>query len=146
MWHVAALFSVHTGVRADAIKESPRPLVTGITTEVEPSPVFVDRTGRRGRRLRGLGWVVGVVCVGFALAMISGLLGTQSQAPRFAVPDTADTAPPGQYVNAPLPSPPLEARRSTGEPGRAGPRRIPNATTQPTTAGTASAAVPDSAP
>jgi hypothetical protein len=56
--------------------------------------------------LRGLGWVFGIVCVGFAVAMISGLLGIQSQAPAFAVPDTADTTPPSQYVNAALPSPP----------------------------------------
>ncbi|WP_406432868.1 hypothetical protein [Streptomyces sp. NBC_01589] len=90
--------------------------MTSTLTEVEASPVFVDRTGRRGRRLRGLGWVFGVAFVGAAVAMISGLLGTQSQAPAFEVPDTADTAPPGRYVNAPLPSPPGRANRSTGSP------------------------------
>ncbi|MEV0094863.1 hypothetical protein [Streptomyces sp. NPDC050738] len=90
--------------------------MTSTLTEVEASPVFVDRTGRRGRRLRGLGWVFGFVLVGLAVAMISGLLGMQSHAPGFAVPDTADTAPPGQYVNAPLPSPPGKAARSNPAP------------------------------
>lgn len=85
--------------------------MTSPRMEVEPSPVFVDRTGRRGRRLRGLGWVFGIVCVGFAVAMISGLLGIQSQAPALVVPDTADTTPPSQYVNAALPSPPGKTKR-----------------------------------
>jgi hypothetical protein len=88
--------------------------------EVEPSPVFVDQTGRRGRRLRGLGWVFGVACVGFAVAMISGLLGIQSQAPAFAVPDTADTTPPSQYVNAAPPSPPAKAALDDGPSASAG--------------------------
>ncbi|MCH5672234.1 hypothetical protein [Streptomyces gilvus] len=80
--------------------------MTSTSTEVEPAPVFVDRTGQRGRRLRGLGWLVGVVCTGFVLAMISGLVGTQSQAPALHVPDTADTTPPSQYLNAPVPAAP----------------------------------------
>jgi hypothetical protein len=96
--------------------------VTSTTSEVvEPSPVFVDESGRRGRRLRGLGWAFGVAFVGVTLAMVSGLLGTQSDAPSFVVPAAADTLPPGQYVNAPLPAPPGKADRSTGKPRRAAP-------------------------
>lgn len=86
--------------------------MTSTLTEITPSPVFVDQTGRRGRRLRGLGWVFGAAFVGATLAMVSGLLGTQSDAPSFAVPDGANTAPPGQYLNAPLPSPPGKATRN----------------------------------
>ncbi|MFF4648893.1 hypothetical protein [Streptomyces sp. NPDC001380] len=103
------------------IEESPRPQVPSAPAEVDASPVFVDRTGRRGRRLRGLGWVVGVVCVGFAVAMIAGLVGVQSQAPSFAVPDTANTTPPSQYVNAPLPSPPRGTRPRPGRVPAGGP-------------------------
>lgn len=103
-------------------------------TEAEPSPVFVDTTGRRGRRLRGLGWVAGVVCVGFAAAMISGLLGAQSRAPAYKVPDSAPTAPPGQYVDAPLPSPPGKAER--------GKDRSPDPSSRPATTVTAEPPVP----
>ncbi|MGI5459240.1 hypothetical protein ACQEWB_39890 [Streptomyces sp. CA-249302] len=80
--------------------------MTSTSTEVEPAPVFVDQTGQRGRRLRGLGWLVGVVCTGFVVAMISGLVGTQSQAPALRVPGSADTTPPSQYLNAPVPAAP----------------------------------------
>ncbi|MEV7983206.1 hypothetical protein [Streptomyces sp. NPDC086519] len=80
--------------------------MTSSSTEVEPAPVFVDQTGQRGRRLRGLGWLVGVICTGFVVAMISGLVGTQSRAPALRVPGTADTTPPSQYLNAPVPAAP----------------------------------------
>lgn len=114
--------------------------MTSTLTEVETSPVFVDRTGRRGRRLRGLGWVVGAGFVGVTLAMVSGLLGTQSDAPSFAVPDTANTLPPGRYVNAPLPSPPGKADPRKGAPhtavttpaGAADPTATATGTTDPT--------------
>lgn len=112
--------------------------MTSTLSEVEPSPVFVDQSGRRGRRLRGLGWIFGVAFVGVTLLMISGLLGTQSDAPSFPVPGTADTLPPGQYVNAPLPAPPGRADRSKGAPHTAAPSTsgtpsgTPTATTSPT--------------
>ncbi|MER5603143.1 hypothetical protein [Streptomyces sp. NPDC002265] len=80
--------------------------MTSTSTEVEPAPVFVDQTGQRGRRLRGFGWLVGIVCTGCVVAMISGLIGTQSQAPALKVPGTANTTPPGQYLDAPLPAAP----------------------------------------
>ncbi|MET7986977.1 hypothetical protein [Streptomyces sp. NPDC005281] len=80
--------------------------MTSTSTEVEPTPVFVDQTGLRGRRLRGLGWMVGITCTGCVVAMVSGLVGTQSQAPALTVPGTANTTPPSQYLNAPLPAAP----------------------------------------
>lgn len=110
--------------------------MTSTLTEVEPSPVFVDRTGRRGRRLRGLGWVFGVAFVGATLAMVSGLLGTQSDAPSFTVPDTADTLPPGRYVNAPLPSPPGVADRRKGAANTAPNAAAAPSATSPTTQST----------
>lgn len=87
--------------------------MTSTSAEVEPAPVFVDQTGLRGRRLRGLGWLVGIICTGSVVAMISGLVGAQSQAPPLAVPGTADTTPPSQYLNAPLPAAP-----GAGQPGK----------------------------
>lgn len=107
--------------------------MTSSLSEAEPSPVFVDQSGRRGRRLRGAGWAFGVAFVGVTLAMVSGLLGTQSDAPSFAVPDTADTLPPGQYVNAPLPAPPGKADHGKGAPHTGAPTGTPTATGLPTT-------------
>lgn len=123
--------------------------MTSTLSEVEPSPVFVDESGRRGRRLRGLGWVFGVAFVGMTLAMVSGLLGTQSDAPSFTVPGSADTLPPGQYVDAPLPAPPGKADRSKGAPRTAAPGAsgtpsgTPTATTSPTASATASSGAGD---
>ncbi|WP_435173140.1 hypothetical protein [Actinacidiphila sp. bgisy145] len=91
-------------------------MTSSLSEVVEPSPVFVDRSGRRGRRLRGLGWGVGVAFVGLTLAMVSGLLGTQADAPPLHVPRTADILPPGQYVDAPQPAPPGKADRTGGTP------------------------------
>ncbi|MBJ6639116.1 hypothetical protein H4K36_16810 [Streptomyces sp. DHE7-1] len=108
--------------------------MTSASTEVEPAPVFVDQTGQRGRRLRGLGWLVGILCTGCVVAMISGLVGTQSQAPALTVPGTADTTPPSQYLNAPLPAAPASPsprrappppRRPHPTPPRRSPRRRP---------------------
>jgi hypothetical protein len=98
-------------------------VTSSLSEIVEPAPVFVDQSGRRGRRLRGLGWGVGVAFVGLTLAMVSGLLGTQADAPPLHVPRTADTLPPGQYVDAPQPAPPGKADRTGDTPG------TPSATT-----------------
>lgn len=121
-------------------------MTSTLSDVVEPSPVFVDESGRRGRRLRGLGWIAGVAFVGVTLAMISGLLGTQSDAPTFTVPRTADTLPPGQYVDAPLPAPPGRAAHGKGAPlegapGIAAPTAssAPTTTTSPTATATTSA-------
>ncbi|MGW1586980.1 hypothetical protein [Streptomyces sp. NPDC002386] len=111
--------------------------MTSASTEVEPAPVFVDQTGQRGRRLRGLGWLVGILCTGCVVAMISGLVGTQSQAPALTVPGTADTTPPSQYLNAPLPAAPGVTEPAAGT---TAPATTPDATapvTATTTAGTA---------
>ncbi|MET8134515.1 hypothetical protein ABZV24_21615 [Streptomyces sp. NPDC005251] len=95
--------------------------MTSASTEVESAPVFVDQSGLRGRRLRGLGWLLGIICTGFVVAMISGLIGTQSQAPALMVPGTANTTPPSQYLNAPLPAAPGAAKpgKSTTAPAAA---------------------------
>ncbi|WRZ92344.1 hypothetical protein OHB54_26745 [Streptomyces sp. NBC_01007] len=102
--------------------------MTSASTEVETAPVFVDQTGLRGRRLRGLGWLLGIICTGFVVAMVSGLIGTQSQAPALTVPGTANTTPPSQYLNAPLPAAPGVAKSGNG-------------TTAPATASEATASV-----
>ncbi|MEU8963375.1 hypothetical protein AB0C89_16945 [Streptomyces sp. NPDC048491] len=61
-------------------------------------PVFVDASGRRGKKLRGLGWLCGLAATGFAVALVGSLLGGNSQAPGLNLPDggkaDAVTAPP----------------------------------------------------
>ncbi|MGW2442773.1 hypothetical protein [Streptomyces sp. NPDC001675] len=129
--------------------------MTSTSTELEPTPVFVDQTGLRGRRLRGLGWLVGILCAGCVVAMISGLVGTQSQAPALTVPRTADTTPPSQYLNAPLPAAPGAAAQPVRSTAAAVPpsvvtESVPATTvpgaTAPGTAATATAATVTAAP
>ncbi|MGQ4487455.1 hypothetical protein ACN6LM_004510 [Streptomyces sp. SAS_281] len=119
--------------------------MTRTPTTVEPAPVFVDQTGQRGRRLRGFGWLMGILCTGCVVAMISGLIGTQSQAPALTTPSTADTKPPNQYLNAPLPAAPgvTHPEKATaapaGTPDATAPVTPSDATTSATTT---TAAVP----
>ncbi|MER8182095.1 hypothetical protein [Kitasatospora sp. NPDC094015] len=51
-----------------------------------PAPVFVDQSGTRGRRMRGVGWLIGVLTAVLAATMTSGLVGLQSQAPALRIP------------------------------------------------------------
>ncbi|MFF6997651.1 hypothetical protein ACFY93_22200 [Streptomyces sp. NPDC008313] len=122
--------------------------MTSTPTAAEPAPVFVDRTGQRGRRLRGLGWLVGIVCAGCVVAMISGLVGTQSQAPALTVPRTADTKPPHQYLNAPLPAAPGAAEPSGSATATAGASdaTVPVTATTPAGASGATATVTPTTP
>ncbi|MER7177915.1 hypothetical protein ABT404_00195 [Streptomyces hyaluromycini] len=120
--------------------------MTSTSTEVESAPVFVDQSGLRGRRLRGLGWLVGVICAGCVVAMISGLVGTQSQAPALTVPSTANTTPPSQYLNAPLPAAPGAAEPGKSTTATATTSDAPAPVTAVTAAGTAaSSSVTDTA-
>ncbi|MEU4039576.1 hypothetical protein [Streptomyces collinus] len=114
--------------------------MTSTSPEVEPAPVFVDQTGLRGRRLRGLGWLLGIVCTGFVVAMIFGLVGAQSQAPGLTVPHTANTTPPSQYLNAPLPAAPGIAQAGKGT--TTATAALPDATASAPAGTTAVTAVP----
>ncbi|MEV4611220.1 hypothetical protein AB0K43_01265 [Kitasatospora sp. NPDC049258] len=51
-----------------------------------PAPVFVDQSGTRGRRMRGVGWLIGVLTAVLAATMTTGLVGMQSQAPALRIP------------------------------------------------------------
>ncbi|MFI6469523.1 hypothetical protein ACIBL5_04550 [Streptomyces sp. NPDC050516] len=58
--------------------------------------VFVDVSGKRGKKLRWLGWLFGLAATGFAVALVGSLLGGSARAPGLNLPDKADavTAPP----------------------------------------------------
>jgi hypothetical protein len=65
----------------------------GVPASAEPAapdhdgPVFVDVSGRRGRRFRLLGAVIGVACAVFAVAIVATLLSQNSSAPWLPVPE-----------------------------------------------------------
>ncbi|MDX3239555.1 hypothetical protein PV392_28480 [Streptomyces sp. ME03-5709C] len=58
-------------------------------------PVFVDTSGRRGRKLRRIGWIIGAICVGYAAVVAVSLAGADSRAPWLMIPgeDDEDTPP-----------------------------------------------------
>ncbi|MEV1054856.1 hypothetical protein [Streptomyces sp. NPDC049887] len=110
-------------------------------------PVFVDESGRRSKKFRRIGWVLALVCAGYAVTLAVALIGGNSNAPSLLIPgpadDKADTAeetpgpseapsaPAGAEVVAGVPSSsgspadvPRQPVGSAGEPGgeqRSGP-------------------------
>src|SRR5690606_40866424 len=69
----------------------------------EPSegPVFVDESGRRGRRYRRIGLAVGLACAGYAVVIVATLLSGNSDAPWLPVPGQEADAPAGQVDTSP---------------------------------------------
>ncbi|MEU9100755.1 hypothetical protein [Streptomyces sp. NPDC048361] len=87
-----------------------RPLAAIPSQRGHDRPVFVDASGRRGKKLRWLGWAFGLAAFGFAVALVGSLLGGSSSAPGLTIPDgkaDAVTAPPkataSQAAKAPQP-------------------------------------------
>ncbi|GAA3878230.1 hypothetical protein GCM10023084_33920 [Streptomyces lacrimifluminis] len=79
---------------------------------VGDGPVFVDETGRRSRRYRRIGMVVGISCAVYAVVIVATLLSGNSNAPWLPVPGQKDEQPAGQVETSPLPTdsaPPSEA-------------------------------------
>ncbi|MCX4575301.1 hypothetical protein OHB41_19335 [Streptomyces sp. NBC_01571] len=67
-------------------------------------PVFVDESGRRSRRFRRLGILVGVACAVYAVVIVATLLSGNSNAPWLPVPGQEDDPPAGQVHTSPLPT------------------------------------------
>lgn len=53
----------------------------------QDGPVFVDSSGRRSRRFRRLGALIGLVCAVYAVAIVVTLLSGNSSAPWLPVPE-----------------------------------------------------------
>ncbi|MFE0701285.1 hypothetical protein [Streptomyces sp. NPDC058872] len=63
----------------------------------EPNgPVFVDESGRRSRRFRRLGTLVGVACAVYAVVIVATLLTGNSSAPWVPLPEQQEAVPAGQ--------------------------------------------------
>ncbi|MFC9845546.1 hypothetical protein ACFWFF_08540 [Streptomyces sp. NPDC060223] len=79
--------------------------------ESSDGPVFVDESGRRSRRFRRLGMVVGVACAVYAVVILVTLLSGNSNAPWIPVPGQQDDQPAGKVDTSPMPT---ESVSSTG--------------------------------
>ncbi len=124
----------------------------GLEHHSEPSPVFVDTSGRRQRRVRRLGWVLVVPAAAYVLLLLSTLLGGPTvhspllpdQQPAAAQPSSPaadpDTAPEPSTVSG-TPSAtrtaPTNSARSTPHPTGAAAPATPTAGSAPSTAVTA---------
>ncbi|WP_328317746.1 hypothetical protein [Streptomyces sp. NBC_00388] len=54
------------------------------------TPVFVDASGRRGRKYRRIGWLVALACASYAALLVSTVVGGSSTAPWLLIPGPAD--------------------------------------------------------
>jgi hypothetical protein len=71
---------------------------------VQDGPVFVDESGRRSRRFRRLGILVGIACAVYAVVIVATLLSGNSSAPWLPVPGQQDDTPAGKVDTSPLPT------------------------------------------
>ncbi|MFD8197562.1 winged helix-turn-helix domain-containing protein [Streptomyces wuyuanensis] len=69
------------------------------------TPVFVDVSGGRGRRMRRLGWILCVVCLCSAVTVAGAVLGGEPVAPQLLLPEAEESKPPGPSQSA-TPRPP----------------------------------------
>ncbi|WP_405780346.1 hypothetical protein [Streptomyces sp. NBC_00859] len=56
---------------------------------VTDSPVFVDASGRRGRKYRRIGWLVALACASYAVLLVLTVVGGSSTAPWLLIPGPA---------------------------------------------------------
>ncbi|MFD9429307.1 hypothetical protein [Streptomyces sp. NPDC060002] len=68
------------------------------------TPVFVDESGRRSRRLRLLGVAVGVACAVYALVIVVTLVSGNSSAPWLPLPGLGGDTPAGKVETSSVPS------------------------------------------
>ncbi|MFD9727555.1 hypothetical protein [Streptomyces sp. NPDC059072] len=81
----------------------------------EPSPVFVDSSGRRQRRVRRLGWLLVVPAVAYVVLVLSSLFGGPTlRSPFLPAPRVADAAPSRPPAAEPGPSASAAPRRTAG--------------------------------
>jgi hypothetical protein len=112
-------------------------------------PVFVDESGRRSRRFRRIGMVVGLACAVYAVVIVATLLSGNSHAPWLPVPGQDEGRPAGKVETSPQPEesappsatdgvrpgPPPTAGEGTAPAPDAG-ATAPRATTRPDRPGT----------
>ncbi|MFF1438999.1 hypothetical protein [Streptomyces sp. NPDC058295] len=68
------------------------------------TPVFVDESGRRSRRLRLLGVAVGIACAVYALVIVATLVSGNSSAPWLPLPGLGGDTPAEKVETSSVPS------------------------------------------
>lgn len=86
----------------------------GADASAGDGPVFVDETGRRSRRYRRIGVVVGIACAVYAVVIVATLLSGNSNAPWLPVPGQQDEQPAGKVDTSPLPAQSVQPSDSAG--------------------------------
>ncbi|MEU8521611.1 hypothetical protein [Streptomyces sp. NBC_01216] len=126
----------------------------------EPNgPVFVDESGRRSRRFRRFGTLVGVACAVYAVVIVATVLTGNSSAPWVPVPNQEQAVPAGQDeasaspTESTTPSPSLSAtltpsatdagRRTTAPTRTASPSATTRVPSTPSASASATAPAPD---
>lgn len=117
--------------------------------EGSDGPVFVDESGRRSRRFRRLGILVGIACAVYAVVIVATLLSGNSNAPWLPVPGQQDDQPAGKVDTSPLPAEPVKPSSGpgSGSPGvgaTASDGTTPSPGASPTPGASGSAAAPGS--
>ncbi|MFJ3229434.1 hypothetical protein [Streptomyces sp. NPDC086787] len=97
------------------VRLSPDKSPTGGGQEPSDGPVFVDESGRRGRRVRRLGMAVGIACAVYAVVIVVTLLSGSSDAPWLPVPGQHHDKPSGKVDTSPRPA---DSGRPSGGHGR----------------------------
>lgn len=112
----------------------------------EPSPVFVDSSGRRQRRVRRLGWLLVVPAAAYVVLVVSSLFGGPTlRSPFLPAPRGTDAAPSKAPVAEPRrPSASAAPRRTPAPTGAASQAPAPTTPGPQTTTGSGTA--PTSAP
>ncbi|MFI5807800.1 hypothetical protein [Streptomyces sp. NPDC051561] len=57
------------------------PVLPELSTDDGNGPVFVDESGRRGKKFRRAGWILGAICAVYAAMLVASLIGGNSFAP-----------------------------------------------------------------
>ncbi|WP_190080169.1 hypothetical protein [Streptomyces longisporoflavus] len=99
-------------------------------------PVFVDESGRRSRRYRRIGVLVGIACAVYAMIIVGTLLSGNSSAPWLPL-DAKDDKPAGRVDTPNRPDDPLDPSASPGT--TPSPGASESGTTAPATGGKDSA-------
>jgi hypothetical protein len=79
------------GRQLSELPPGPRPAqesgpARGSQAEGADKPVFVDASGRRGRKFRRAGWIIAIACACYALTLVAALIGGSSSAPWLNLP------------------------------------------------------------
>ncbi|MFF4244640.1 hypothetical protein ACFYY2_09220 [Streptomyces sp. NPDC001822] len=80
----------------------------------QDNPVFVDESGRRGKTLRKVGWLIAVVCTAFAASIVLSLFGGDSTAPSLPLTTQEERVAPGVTDGEPAAADPT--RDASGSP------------------------------